>query len=238
MPYSNNNSAPFDFSTLDSAKPATYNQIKFRIGNVATAVLFSRLDLNRDNFKSANRKIFTQMASALQTATIEKPLTNADIQAIDATGDVTKYRAIFERAFAELYCTSEELHKLLIKDGLSAKKAGIAAGKYTLLHDDIPVNVETVDAEALEKMQDFDKIIEAKAKAKAKATIAKAKAKPPTAANITKAKAEAKVITARVKAKPPKSRTVEVQTRASLTDDQRADAIATLQQRLDELLAM
>ena len=222
MSYSNSNATPFDYSTLDSAKPATYNQIKFRIGNVATAVLFSRLDLNRDNFKSANRKIFTQMASALQTATIDSPLTNADIQAIDSTGDVTKYRAMFERAFTELYCTADELHKLLIKDGLSAKKATAAAYAYTILHGDIPL-VETV---------------EAKAKAKAKAMIAKAKAKTPTAANITKAKAEAKVITARVKAKPPKARTVEVQTRASLTDDQRADAIATLQQRLDELLAM
>jgi len=202
MGYSNSNTTPFDYSTLDSAKPATYNQLKFRIGNVATAVLFSRLDLNRDNFKSANRKIFTQMASALQTATIEKPLTNADIQAIEETGDVSKYQPIFERAFTELYCTSEELHKLLIKDGLSAKKADVATNKYTLLHGDIPL-VETVEAKPK----------------------AKAKAKAPT-------------VTARVKAKPPKSRTVEVQTRASLTDDQRADAIAMLQQRLDELLAM
>ena len=202
MPYSNSNTTPFDYSKLDSSKPATYNQLKFRVGNVATAILFSRLDLNRDNFKSANRKIFTQMASALQTATIEKPLTNADIQAINATGDVTKYRPIFERAFTELYCTPEELHKLLIKDGLSTKNADIAAGKYTLLHGDIPL-VETV---------------EAKPKAKAKA--------------------KAKAVTARAKAKPPKSKTVEVKTRAALTDDQRADAIATLQQRLDELLAM
>jgi len=147
MPYSNSNTTPFDYSTLDSAKPATYNQLKFRVGNVATAVLFSRLDLNRDNFKSANRKIFTQMASALQTATIEKPLTNADLQAIDATGDVTKYRPIFERAFTELYCTPEELHKLLIKDGLSAKKATAAAYAYTILHGDIPL-VETVTVES------------------------------------------------------------------------------------------
>ena len=192
MPYSNNNSAPFDFSTLDSAKPATYNQIKFRIGNVATAVLFSRLDLNRDNFKSANRKIFTQMASALQTATIEKPLTNADIQSIDATGDVTKYRAMFERAFTELYCTSDELHKLLIKDGLSAKKADVATNKYTMLHGDIPL-VETVEAKA--------------------------------------PKAKAPKITARAKVKSDKPLKV-----SALTDGQRADAIAMLQQRLDELL--
>ena len=192
MPYSNNNSAPFDFSTLDSAKPATYNQIKFRIGNVATAVLFSRLDLNRDNFKSANRKIFTQMASALQTATIDSPLTNADIQAIDSTGDVTKYRAMFERAFTELYCTSDELHKLLIKDGLSAKKADVATNKYTMLHGDIPL-VETVEAKA--------------------------------------PKAKAPKITARAKVKSDKPLKV-----SALTDGQRADAIAMLQQRLDELL--
>ena len=192
MPYSNNNSAPFDFSTLDSAKPATYNQIKFRIGNVATAVLFSRLDLNRDNFKSANRKIFTQMASALQTATIDKPLTNADIQAIDSTGDVTEYRVMFERAFTELYCTSEELHKLLIKDGLSAKKADVATNKYTMLHGDIPL-VETVEAKA--------------------------------------PKAKAPKITARAKVKSDKPLKV-----SALTDGQRADAIAMLQQRLDELL--
>ena len=224
MPYSNNNTTPFDYSKLDSAKPATYNQLKFRVGNVATAVLFSRLDLTRDNFKRANRKIFTQMASALQTATIEKPLTNADIQLVDA-GKIDKYLPIFERAFTELYCTADELHKLLIKDGLSAKKADIAAGKYTLINGDIPL-VETVDTDALEKMQDFDKIIEAKPKAKAKAKATK------------KSTAKKSTVTARAKAKPPKSKTVEVKTRAALTDDQRADAIATLQQRLDELLAM
>jgi len=177
----------FDFNSIPAEKPASWKQIKSRVGNPATTYLFNELGLKgdqRETYKATNRKLFNQMASALKTATLKNPLNNGDIRAIDKS--ITKaHQDIFNQAFKELYLEPNALGVLLLSDGLSAKAAQLAVTKYCEITG------------------------------KKKAT--------------TKAKAK---VTTRAKVKSDKPLKVSV-----LTDDQRADAIAILQQRLDALIA-
>mgnify|MGYP003680755361 FL=1 len=127
--YTSNNN--FDFNSIPAEKPASWNQLKSRVGNPATDYLFNQLGLNGDRtqYKSTNGKLFNQMGSAIKTATIKKPLNNGDVRAI-AKGLTKAYKDIFNNAFKELYLEANDLGNLLLKDGLTAKEAQKVVVKY------------------------------------------------------------------------------------------------------------
>lgn len=124
----NNSKNTFDFNSIPAERPASYKQIQYRVGNPAVAYLFKLLGLN-DDMKATNYRLFKQMPMAIQTATIEKPLTNGDIRAIDK-GLTKAVFAIFDLAFRELYLEPNDLSNLLFKDGLSAKEVVAVISKY------------------------------------------------------------------------------------------------------------
>ena len=121
MKYENNNSVSFDFASIPATKPASYKQIKYRAGNVAVALLFSKLGLIPEKVKATNYKLFSQMGMAIQTAAANKPLTHGDIQ--EMSTNPKKFNDIFIAAFRELFLSSDELGRLLLKDGLSPAKS-------------------------------------------------------------------------------------------------------------------
>ena len=79
----NNSENTFDFSSIPAERPASWNQLKYRIGNIAVAYLFSLLGLKSGAYESTNGRFFNQMGSALKTATLNNPLNNGDVRAID-----------------------------------------------------------------------------------------------------------------------------------------------------------
>lgn len=225
----NSNSVPFNYNDIPAENLISWKQMARFIANPATDYLFYQIGARRVIGSAANAIIYNQMKSAIWKVTTKEgtPLTNGVMRKMGAilakNNDVmpviaaTKiYTEMFNLAIQNIKCSSAELEKRLLKDGVKSSDVTKIVLEFHLLTD----NEVEVDADVLEKLRDADKIIEAKAKAK------------------PKAKAKAKAITARVKMKTPASRTIEVQTRASLTADQRADAIVMLQQRLDELIAM
>ena len=125
-----NTTTNFDFSSIPSTKPASYKQVKFRAGNVAVALLFNKLGLIPETgLKATNYKLFSQMGMALQTATVNKPLTHGDIQEMGK--NPAKFAKIFHAAFQELFLTPSGLEKLLKSDKVPAAKIKKAIKAYS-----------------------------------------------------------------------------------------------------------
>tara|TARA_R110002020_G_C16108139_1_gene759270 strand:+ start:218 stop:775 length:558 start_codon:yes stop_codon:yes gene_type:complete len=127
------NTTTFDFTTLPSTKLATDSQIKFRAGNLAIALLFSKLGLKpktnvRENFPATNGRFFIQMMMSIKTATEEKPLTHGQIQEMDK--NPAKFSKIFHAAFKELRLSPSGLEKLLTQDKVPAAKIAKAVKAY------------------------------------------------------------------------------------------------------------
>jgi len=114
------NNVNFDFSSISATKAATFNQIKFRAGNIGVALLFSDLGLKNVGLKSTNYRLFKQMGKSIETATMDKPLTHGDIQEMGT--NPAKFSDIFREAFKHLLLKSDELVKLLQQDKVSEAK--------------------------------------------------------------------------------------------------------------------
>jgi hypothetical protein len=129
-----NTTTNFDFSTLPSTKLATDSQIKFRAGNLAIALLFSKLGLKpktnvRENFPATNGRFFIQMMMSIKTATEEKPLTHGQIQEMGK--NPAKFAKVFGAAFKELRLSPSGLEKLLTQDKVPAAKITKAVKAYS-----------------------------------------------------------------------------------------------------------
>ena len=135
--------ATFDYNSIPAEKPASFKQIKYRVGNLAVAYLLNELGLNADKHKATNYKLFSQMGMALKTATLESPFTNGDVREMDS-GCRAKHYKLFQLAYAELFCSSKELEALLLKDGLTPAKTKTTLKKWCkLTGKDMPVLTTT-----------------------------------------------------------------------------------------------
>ena len=183
----------FDFNSIPAEKPASYKQIQYRVGNPAVAYLFAKLDLKSGTYKATNYKLFSQMPSAIKTATLKHPLTNGDVRAIDK-GLTKAHLKMFNNAFRELYLEPNDLSCLLLKDGLSAEDVVVVISKYC--------NITGKSGEIKLPQK----------------TVLKKTAK----------------VMARTKVKSDKP--LKISTGKGLTDEQKADKIAMLQEQMETLL--
>ena len=118
-----NSQEAFTFDSLADEKPLTFKQLRAFFGNTALDYLFTeKLGLVRNELK-VNRILFRQIASALQTATSEKPLTQKDLKMLQEKGASKAHLKIFDLAFKELYLTADEFDKALSKDATSIDKS-------------------------------------------------------------------------------------------------------------------
>jgi hypothetical protein len=157
-----NTTTTFDFSTLPSTKLATDSQLKFRAGNLAIALLFSKLGLKpktnvREDFKATNSRFFNQMMMSLKTSTEEKPLTHGQIQEMDK--NPAKFSKIFHAAFKELRLSPSGLEKLLKQDKVAAAKITKAVKAYCEL-----TGKEATSVAVREKVADDSVTVETKPK--------------------------------------------------------------------------
>ena len=85
-----NSQEAFTFDSLADEKPLTFKQLRAFFGNTALDYLFTeKLGLIRNELK-VNRILFRQIASALQTATSEKPLTQKDLKMLQEKAQVRR----------------------------------------------------------------------------------------------------------------------------------------------------
>jgi len=173
-----NDTTTFDFTTLPSTKLATDAQIKFRAGNLAIALLFSKLGLKpktnvREDFKATNGRFFIQMFMSLKASNKEKPLTHGQIQEMDK--NPAKFSKIFHAAFKELRLSPSGLEKLLKQDKVPAAKITKAVKAYSEM-----TGKEATTVAVREKVADDSVTVETKPKKQSK----QSESKPLTAAEI------------------------------------------------------